>query len=801
MTADASSAANGDTTNPKTLANIPEEPHDEDTVNAEEMDTADDELNENSNLKKSHIIVRFIGDGKQINVAFLLKAVFTWLFEIDPDMYLETINPEWQFINSMYDFPTKEVEFRKCFDPTANRVGGSSSVAIGVHLFSTVSIGLMKKHNSPFMQYLKSKKISIKTSCGGSKNEAIVCGLLGINPDKTQRASITQQLHAQLVATVPDLAERKLLEKAKQVLPFPGIVPDFELQARWINADKKKYSAKAFSIVCAAEHADFLRSLIVRAYFEGHVIGIGKLVQLGGRHSAYLPKAITWHNKFVEDGAILNLKNISKNAMDQCFTRKTTASTEETTTIRRILLSSKEGKATNIYESRDVADGRWIIGIDSDKVENLVVLVATVISKLYENGQILHSNHSAEAPFIDRPKPRRKSNESEVSGFDDDDTSIQSMHSKSWSSVAMTDTGSVPKYSTNKSKPRIQFVYDPESTEEFPALPTNATTANSPRNDNSSVGSSSSITKSEFDTFQTKLHKDLAEHLKACQSTASSMTGDSTVSQAIEEMRAERLAMRQANEESLKQQHNQMAMFMQQFQQMMGLFMSRDNQNQQQQNQYQSPNRHQYHHQQNQHHNQQQQQQYQQQQQQYHANQQLAQQPHHQQQLQQQPHSPQQSQPTASPSRQLFSQTPPQQQLECHPEQHQRPDNRTFKRPQGPGGYLDPNNPSALQHPPHQRPATMPPDGAGIFYPQQQQQYRNPEEQIVFDYQGTPHRIQIPDEQMLEQPLKSAPGGAGKTDMSPLKKKGTNATTEYYADAPPRATPENSPSESAGGVQ
>jgi hypothetical protein len=95
----------------------------------------------------------------------------------------------------------------------------------------------------------------------------------------------------------------------------------------------------------------------------------------------------------------------------------------------------------------------------------------------------------------------------------------------------------------------------------------------------------------------------------------------------------------------------------------------------------------------------------------------------------------------------------------------------------------------------------MPPDGAGAFYPQQQQQYRNPEEQIVFDYQGTPHRIQIPDEQMPEQPLKSAPGGAGKTDMSPLKKKGTNATTEYYADAPPRATPENSPSESAGGVQ
>jgi hypothetical protein len=61
---------------------------------------------------------------------------------------------------------------------------------------------------------------------------------------------------------------------------------------------------------------------------------------------------------------------------------------------------------------------------------------------------------------------------------------------------------------------------------------------------------------------------------------------------------------------------------------------------------------------------------------------------------------------------------------------------------------------------------------------------------------------QDPDQPMPEQQQKSAPGGSGKTDMTPPKKKtaGSNATTEYYANAPPGATFEHSPSQSAGGV-
>jgi hypothetical protein len=49
----------------------------------------------------------------------------------------------------------------QCFDPTHNRVGGSLAV-IGIHLFSAVSIGLMKKNNTSFMQHFKSKKIGIE---------------------------------------------------------------------------------------------------------------------------------------------------------------------------------------------------------------------------------------------------------------------------------------------------------------------------------------------------------------------------------------------------------------------------------------------------------------------------------------------------------------------------------------------------------------------------------------------------------------------------------------------------------------
>ena len=58
MTADVSSAAAGDTTNPKALATIPEDHKHADTADAKEMDANDEETTENSsNHSKSHILV------------------------------------------------------------------------------------------------------------------------------------------------------------------------------------------------------------------------------------------------------------------------------------------------------------------------------------------------------------------------------------------------------------------------------------------------------------------------------------------------------------------------------------------------------------------------------------------------------------------------------------------------------------------------------------------------------------------------------------------------------------------------
>jgi hypothetical protein len=150
MTADDASAAAGDATDPTTLVRILEDAHADDTAPGEAMDTGDAETTEKSNLKKSHILVPFAGDGKPLNVAILLKAVLQWLFEIDPAMHLETNNADWKVIKSMNDFPNKEVDFMKCFDPNHDRVGGSSAVT-GIHPFSAVSIGLMKKNNTSFM--------------------------------------------------------------------------------------------------------------------------------------------------------------------------------------------------------------------------------------------------------------------------------------------------------------------------------------------------------------------------------------------------------------------------------------------------------------------------------------------------------------------------------------------------------------------------------------------------------------------------------------------------------------------------
>jgi hypothetical protein len=42
---------------------------------------------------------------------------------------------------------------------------------------------MIKKANQLFVQYLGSKKIGLKTSCGGSKEETTIFALLGFNLD------------------------------------------------------------------------------------------------------------------------------------------------------------------------------------------------------------------------------------------------------------------------------------------------------------------------------------------------------------------------------------------------------------------------------------------------------------------------------------------------------------------------------------------------------------------------------------------------------------------------------------------
>ena len=78
----------------------------------------------------------------------------------------------------------------------------------------------------------------------------------------------------------------------------------------------------------------------------------------------------------------------------------------------------------------------------------------------------------------------------------------------------MGNSGSIPEASTTRGRQKIHFVYGPESTEEFPALPTSTTA--SPHNDTSSVSSTSTVTKSEFEAFQNKFSKEMADDLKAC---------------------------------------------------------------------------------------------------------------------------------------------------------------------------------------------------------------------------------------------------------------------------------------------
>jgi hypothetical protein len=368
-----------------------------------------------------------------------------------------------------------------------------------------------------------------------------------------------------------------------------------QLQSRWINAQTKKHTAKGHGISCAVERADFVKAFVLRSHFEHRVIGTGKAIEIGGKFAATaFPKAVTWHNNVVESSTMLALRNVTKDAMDHKFLYKTPTSIEETTTIRQLSLSQKVGKAVILLESRDIdSEGRWIVSVASANAEHLKVIVATVTSKLYENGQIPAANHMEEAPTIDKQMRRRRSNKSAVSASDDDDMSIQSVHAKAWSDVAMSDNGSAPKPSTDRGPSQRHFSFNPAcQDEQFPPLPPSVNAK--PSTENSSIGSVTTVTKSDLELFQSKIAKDMETSLKQHQQIMTSSVTNATQSSAIDELRAEQLAMSIKNkaireakrglamnveneairDEQNQQQSQMMTMFMSQMQHMISSFMN-----------------------------------------------------------------------------------------------------------------------------------------------------------------------------------------------------------------------------------
>jgi hypothetical protein len=150
-TADALNDAAGDSNKPKRMEPIHEDEDDDATFQGEDMDEDGPELNEKS---KSHISMRFNGNGKSNNIAFLVREVFKWLQDLRPHLYLETTNPALKIIKSLEDFPAREANFIKCFDPTTVR-GGNGAVRIGFHIVSETSIEMIKKSSESFVQYLQ----------------------------------------------------------------------------------------------------------------------------------------------------------------------------------------------------------------------------------------------------------------------------------------------------------------------------------------------------------------------------------------------------------------------------------------------------------------------------------------------------------------------------------------------------------------------------------------------------------------------------------------------------------------------
>jgi hypothetical protein len=187
--------------------------------------------------------------GKKTYVAEWMKQTYAIILEADPEASIVT--PLGLKIATLEDFPSGK-KFQTAFIPVQS--DDTKQFTMNFHLNTALALNKIKTKHRRLVEHLQKHKIYLDESFSGSDEEVLIGYFLGIQADKLYLTGFADDLREILAKTQLQQGEHKLMEAARNKLPWTGEKPPpFYIKVRNItqHIQGEEFSSKAVGIIVA----------------------------------------------------------------------------------------------------------------------------------------------------------------------------------------------------------------------------------------------------------------------------------------------------------------------------------------------------------------------------------------------------------------------------------------------------------------------------------------------------------------------------------------------------------------------
>ena len=309
---------------------------------ASSHDSSSTDTKNSASISKLRLILKVIATTDTVNIASLHCRCFELMLAADPSMTMATNLPDRPTINAPKDFPVND-DYISAFKIVQRR---SNKITLAFDVYTVLTLNAIKRQSPMLIDFLRQHNMSLQMSLLGADSEITIGVLLGINPEKTSRDNLRTDLQTILHNLDRFKLDPDILQSAKNKKDFLGSIPKFQIETRKITKEHAAFTfdTKAFHIICETVYFKLMTHIFELCNQLGLLAGIGKFLSFKTSVES-ICKAVKWHNTTITGAKAFEITNFPTDIMDQYIHK------DKAMTWRQKLVS--DGHLLNIYRAKE----------------------------------------------------------------------------------------------------------------------------------------------------------------------------------------------------------------------------------------------------------------------------------------------------------------------------------------------------------------------------------------------------------------------------------------------------------------